>query len=229
MNRPRKVCELTLWLGISSIGVLGQAPSPEHQKMQELEHKIAELDQRVSVGERTRELEEKDAAAASKTATTASVGNDGVTIRSNDDNFALRIGLDIQIDNRTFPGQSALPGTDQILIRRARPAISGTAYKYVDFYIRPDFGQGTTVIYDAYMELKLFSRAKLRVGKFKPPVGLERLQSDDDTNFIERGFPTLLVPSRDIGYQISGDLVKRRVSYAVGVFNGVPDNGLSDT
>ena len=40
--------------------------------------------------------------------------------------------------------------------------------------------------------------------------------------------PTLLVPSRDIGYQISGDIVKRRVSYTVGVFNGVPDNGLSD-
>jgi phosphate-selective porin OprO/OprP len=54
------------------------------------------------------------------------------------------------------------------------------------------------------------------------------LQSDDDTNFVERGFPTLLVPSRDIGYQISGDVVKSRVAYAVGVFNGVPDNGLTD-
>jgi phosphate-selective porin OprO/OprP len=68
----------------------------------------------------------------------------------------------------------------------------------------------------------------LRAGKFKPPVGLERLQSDDDTNFIERSFPTLLVPSRDIGYQLSGDIVKRRVNYAVGIFNGVADNSLSD-
>jgi phosphate-selective porin OprO/OprP len=84
------------------------------------------------------------------------------------------------------------------------------------------------VIYDAYVEAKYFERAKVRVGKFKPPVGLERLQSDDDTNFVERGLPTLLVPSRDIGYQISGDVVKRRVTYAVGVFNGVPDNSLTD-
>jgi phosphate-selective porin OprO/OprP len=66
------------------------------------------------------------------------------------------------------------------------------------------------------------------VGKFKPPVGLERLQADDDTSFIERAYPTLLVPSRDIGYQLSGDIVKHRASYQVGVFNGVPDNGLSD-
>ena len=84
------------------------------------------------------------------------------------------------------------------------------------------------MLYEAYFELKYFPRANLRVGKFKPPVGLERLQSDDDTSFVERGFPTLLVPSRDIGYQVSGDIVNRRISYTVGVFNGVPDNGLSD-
>jgi len=152
----------------------------------------------------------------------------GITIRSNDQNFLLKIGLDIQVDNRTFPGESSVPLMDQILIRRARPAISGTVYKYVDFYLRPDFGQGSTVLYEAYMQLNYFSRANLRVGKFKPPVGLERLQSDDDGSFIERGFPTLLVPSRAIGYQLSGDVVTRRVSYTVGVFNGVPDNGLSD-
>ena len=140
----------------------------------------------------------------------------------------MRFGLDLQVDNRTFPGDTALPLTDQILIRRARPSLSGTVYKYIDYYIRPDFGQGSVVLYEAYVQLNYFSRVNLRVGKFKPPVGLERLQSDDDTNFIERGYPTLLVPSRDIGYQFSGDIIKRRVAYQVGVFNGVPDNGLSD-
>src|SRR6202035_3903535 len=106
---------------------------------------------------------------------------------------------------------------------------SGTVYRYVDFYVREDFGLGAVVLYEAYAQLNYFSRLNLRVGKFKPPVGLERLQSDDDTTFVERGLPTLLVPSRDIGYQFSGDIVKRRASYAVGVFNGVPDNSLSDT
>jgi phosphate-selective porin OprO/OprP len=167
---------------------------------------------------------------ADKARSGATVGAEptGITIRSNDQNFLLKIGLDIQIDNRTLPGDSTVPLTDQMLIRRARPALSGTVYKYIDFYLRPDFGLGTTVLYEAYFELKYFPRANLRVGKFKPPVGLERLQSDDDTSFVERGFPTLLAPSRDIGYQISGDLVRRRVSYTMGVFNGVPDNGLSD-
>ena len=178
--------------------------------------------------DRTRELEAEAAADKARSGATVGAEPTGITIRSNDQNFLLKIGLDIQVDNRTFPGESSVPLTDQILIRRARPAISGTVYKYVDFYLRPDFGQGSTVLYEAYMQLNYFSRVNLRVGKFKPPVGLERLQSDDDTSFVERGLPTLLVPSRDIGYQLSGDIVKRRVSYTVGVFNGVPDNGLSD-
>ena len=134
----------------------------------------------------------------------------------------------MQVDNRTFTGAGAASLTDQTLLRRVRPTFSGTVYKYVDYFFRPDFGQGTTVIYDAYVQLNYIPRFSLRVGKFKPPVGLERLQSDDDTSFVERGLPTLLVPSRDIGYQLSGDILKRRVGYQIGVFNGVVDNSLSD-
>ena len=52
------------------------------------------------------------------------------------------------------------------------------------------------------MQLNYLPWAKSGVGKFKPPVGLERLQSDDDTSFVERGLPTLLVPQRDIGFQL---------------------------
>jgi phosphate-selective porin OprO and OprP len=225
-----------LWFGLFLIlaawpfQVKAQTPDPQtpEQKIQELERKVEELDQRVRVSDRTRELEAEAAADKARSGATVGAEPTGITIRSNDQNFLLKIGLDIQIDNRTFPGESSVPLADQILIRRARPAISGTVYKYVDFYLRPDFGQGSAVLYEAYVQFNYFSRANLRVGKFKPPVGLERLQSDDDTSFVERGLPTLLVPSRDIGYQVSGDIVKRRVSYTAGVFNGVPDNGLSD-
>ena len=197
------------------------------QKIQALEQKIQELDQRVRVADRKQEIQAEDAAARAKTG--ASVATDGgFVIRSNDGNFSIRFGADLQIDNRTFLDGSSSSLTDQILLRRVRPTISGTVYKYIDFYIRPDFGQGSVILYDAYLQFNYFSRANLRVGKFKPPVGLERLQSDDDTSFIERALPTLLAPSRDIGYQVAGDLVKRRASFQVGVFNGVPDNGLSD-
>lgn len=202
------------------------------QKVQQLEQKVNQLDQQVKDLEHEKELKKvEDAAAAEKARTAASVRADisGFTIESPHGNFLLKIGADLQMDNRTFMGENTGNPLDVMLLRRVRPTFSGTVYKYVDYFFRPDFGQGTTVIYDAYLELKYFDFAKVRAGKFKPPVGLERLQSDDDTSFVERGLPTLLVPSRDIGYQVSGDILPKHMSYAVGVFNGVPDNNLADT
>jgi phosphate-selective porin OprO/OprP len=63
----------------------------------------------------------------------------------------------------------------------------------------------------------------LRAGKFKVPVGLEHLQSDPVTFFNERSLVTGLVPNRDIGFQLWGDVAQGAFSYALGVFNGVGD------
>ncbi len=205
------------------------------QQIEELRQKLSDLEQQVKDKARNDEFKGQEAAEKVKSAPSVSAGANGFLIQSganesgdSTSDFQLRVGADIQTDSRTFMGQSSSPLLDQILLRRVRPTFSGTVFRYVDFFIRPDFGQGSTILYDVYAQLNYFSRANLRVGKFKPPVGLERLQSDDDTNFIERGLPTLLAPSRDIGYQLSGDVVKNRVTYYVGVFNGVADNGLSD-
>lgn len=196
------------------------------QQIKELRNRLEELERRIA----SLDLKPAMAAATLRVTVPPIVGADttGFTIRSADSNFLLRIGADLQVDNRTFTGAGSALSTDQILLRRVRPTFSGTVYKYIDYFFRPDFGQGTTVIYDAYIQLNYFRHINLRVGKFKPPVGLERLQSDDDTSFIERGLPTLLVPSRDIGYQIAGDFLGGRVNYQAGVFNGVPDNSLTD-
>ncbi|HVW10974.1 MAG TPA: porin [Bryobacteraceae bacterium] len=216
--------------GVSLAAALafGQAPSDIQQQIDQLRQQIDQLEQAQKVAARQKELADEDASAKAKNAAAVTADTSGFTIRSNDGNFLLKVGADIQIDSRSPFGEGSSGLSDTILLRRVRPTFSGTIYHYVDYFIRPDFGGGQTIIYDAYAELKYFSRFKLRVGKFKPPVGLERLQSDDDTSFVERGLPTLLVPSRDIGFQLSGDFVKGRVGYQIGVFNGVPDNGLSD-
>lgn len=216
----------------------GQNPAPAQpaasntdQRLQQLQQKIEDLEQQLRALEEQEQLRRiEDAAAAEKARQAATVTADtsGFTIVSPHGNFLLKIGADLQADSRTFVGENSVNPMDTMVLRRVRPTFSGTVYKYIDYFFRPDFGLGTTIIYDAYVELKYFDWGRVRVGKFKPPVGLERLQSDDDTTFVERGFPTLLVPSRDIGYQLSGDLIPRHVTYAVGVFNGVPDNGLSD-
>jgi len=65
-----------------------------------------------------------------------------------------------------------------------------------------DFGQGSTILEDAYLNPPV-ARGPTSVGKYKTPVGLERLQAVTETLFVERGLPTNLVPNRDVGAQLS--------------------------
>ncbi len=197
-------------------------------RIRELEKKIEDLDRRLQLAE-ARNSTPPVASSLLQSGAIVTADTSGFNIRSGDGNYALKIGADLQVDTRSFVGNGSSALTDTLLLRRIRPTFSGTVYKYVDYFFRPDFGQGTTVIYDAYAQLNYIPGLSLKVGKFKPPVGLERLQSDDDTSFVERGLPTLLVPSRDIGYELTGHILKHRVNYAIGVFNGVPDNSLSDS
>src|SRR6185503_14732207 len=53
--------------------------------------------------------------------------------------------------------------------------------------------------------------------------GLEQLQADANVTFNERALPTSLVPNRDLGAQLQGDLFGVTVNYSAGIFNGVGD------
>jgi phosphate-selective porin OprO/OprP len=46
--------------------------------------------------------------------------------------------------------------------------------------------------------------------------------------FVERAAPTLLVPNRDVGVQLRGEVFDNRLEYQLGVFNGVADAGSGD-
>ncbi len=62
-----------------------------------------------------------------------------------------------------------------------------------------------------------------RLGKFKSPIGLEQLQADASLPFNERSLVTDLVPNRDVGVQLWGEVSGGLLSYALGIFNGVGD------
>src|SRR5580658_6003656 len=215
-----------LRLGLALGAAMGAIPAwAQSQPAQTTDQKIQDLQQKVDELQKEVKADEDSDGGQNAAVATADYAS-GFTIRSKDSNFILHIGADLQVDNHTFFGSGSSADTDNIVLRRVRPTIFGTVYKYVDFFIRPDFGLGTTAIYDAYIQLNYIPWFQVRAGKFKPPVGLERLQGDDDTSFVERGLPTLLVPQRDIGYQIGANPFHNRFSYQVGVFNGVPDSSI---
>lgn len=202
------------------------ASTPEPQEeAQTQEEKIQELDQKIRVLERKDELRQEQEAEKAKTATAVTSGKDGFSIKSADGAYVFKLRGYAQLDGRFFRNDDERPAVDTFTLRRVRPSFEGTVFKIFDFRIMPDFGQGQTVLFDAYIEGRFSPYFKVRAGKFKPPVGLERLQSATDTFFVERALPTNLVPNRDLGVQLSGDFNGGVASYAVGVFNGVVDGG----
>ena len=154
---------------------------------------------------------------------------DGFVLQSENGDFKLQLRGLVQFDGRFYPGDAEDLLINNFLLRRARPIFQGTVARYFDFNFTPDFGGGTTVIQDFYLVAKVSPRLAVRIGKFKPPIGIEHLQSDQYLPFIERALAASLVPNRDVGVQVSGDLAKGVLSYAVGVFDGTPDGASVDT
>ena len=182
-----------------------------------------QLDQKVRVLERQRELDAEAAAEKAKSLPSFTADSSGLQVRSADSNFLFALHGVLQVDNRTFFNDGNIQGNDGFLLRRARPVLSGTVFRDFDFLFVPDFGGSTEQIFDVNLNYRYAPWLQLRAGKFRPPVGLEQLQLDRDTLFNERSLVTDLTPNRDVGFQLWGDIAGGALSYAVGVFNGVGD------
>ncbi len=220
-----------------TIKALKQRLEELEQKVQTLEkQRFDDLEQKVKVLDRKRELDQEAAAEKAKTTPTITAGANGFALRSADANFVLKVRGYLQADARfyadDYPGGTA---NDTFLIRRARPILEGTVYDKYDFRFMLDFASGINsaaanngFLQDGYLNARFLPEFQVQVGKFKEPVGLERLQSGRNMLFVERGYPTQLVPNRDVGLQLQGDLFKERLRYEVGAFNGVADGASGD-
>lgn len=190
--------------------------------------RIESLDQQVRILERKLEIEREQAKAQASQTPVVGAGQNGFQFRSADGSYLLRVRGYLQADGLFVANEGTDVATSTFLMRRVRPVFEATMFKRFDFKVMPDFGGGVTVLQDAYLDARLSTPFNLRAGKYKSPFGLERLVSATDLLFVERGLPTGLVPNRDVGLMLFGDLAKARVSYQAGVFNGVVDGGSAD-
>ncbi len=147
-------------------------------------------------------------------------GHDGFAFGTRDGKSEVRLRLVLHLDGRAYL-DGAIP--DTFLVRRARPFIEGTLFGVIDFRLMPDFALGQAVLQDAYVELHPWRWLRLRAGRFMVPLGLEWLQSDSTIVFVERSLATDLVPFRDLGVMLTGDVGGGTFSYALCVLNGAPD------
>ncbi|WP_161965604.1 OprO/OprP family phosphate-selective porin [Steroidobacter cummioxidans] len=205
------------------------AAGPRADELSDLRERLEAQEQRIRILERKLELSEAaTAAAVPMTPIVRASPQQGFRIQSADGANVLRFRGVLHFDGRYFLDDFTPATANTWILRRVRPTFEGTLNNIYDFRFTPDFGGGRTIILDAFLAARLQPWAVVTAGKFKVPVGLERLMSATDLRFIERGLPTDLVPNRDLGLQLGGDLAGGVVNYSVGYFNGVSDGSSSD-
>ncbi len=193
-----------------------------------LEQRLDDLDQRIRISDRKLELAQEAAAAERKAAPVTTIDEKGLNVKSGGDgNFRVGVHGLLQVDGRRAIDNLALSDRDTWVVRRARPILEASWLGIADARLMPDFGNGTTALLDAYIDVGR-PWLKLRAGKFKPPVGLERLQSDGDLVFTERALDANLSAQRDVGAELRGDAIGGLLRYSLGMFNGAADNGSPD-
>lgn len=213
----------------------------DSSELEQLRALVQELDQKVRVLDRKSEIAAEEAAAKKKETPVLVAGEKGFGFKSADGNFEYKLRGLIQLDHRSF-GDDEVNNVDQLdgfLARRIRPTFEGTVFGKYDFRFTPEFGEGVNRaqdsgniarVVDAYIDARFQPWFKVRAGKFKPFVGLERLQSGSDIKFLERSYVSNnILPNRDLGVSLHGDVLDGKLNYAVGVFNGSVDGSENTT
>jgi phosphate-selective porin OprO and OprP len=214
---------LALVLGIGlAIGLAGE---PKEKPV--IEQILDLLLQRGQISqEEYRTLQEK-ARKEAAAAVLAGIERGKPFLQSADGNIRFEFGGRLQADFHAAESDTrTLTGSDldsQFLVRRARFNIDGSFYRFVGFRIEAEFTEGIS-LKDAYIDLRFFPALRLQAGQFKVPFSLEELTSSRFIDFVERSIVNELVPSRDRGIMLYGDVMRGTFSYYLGGFNGTGED-----
>jgi phosphate-selective porin OprO/OprP len=241
-TQNKLLASILLTAGIISSPIISFAA--DSKELEDLRAQVEELKQAVKVLDRKSEIVAEDTAAAKKKDAVVKASEKGFAIESADGKNTVKFNGLLQADYRYYDqgandvrgrsngragpldGEGFRDANDSALLRRVRPTIQGTLGGKYDYRFTPDFGGGSTTVVDSYIDARFSPFFKVRAGKFKSFVGLERLQSGGDIRFVERAYTTnAILPNRDLGIAVHGDLFGEKLNYAVGIVNGVADGG----
>jgi phosphate-selective porin OprO/OprP len=207
---------------------LPRLAADERDDIKALRAQIDSLEQKLNVLEQKQEIQEQETAEAAKAAPKISLTGQGFVFASADGANSLHIGGLVQFDSREFLADGGGVLNNSFVLRRARPIIDGALDKIYSFQFVPEFGGTNPVsIFDANVGIAPTKELQFKFGKFKAPIGLEQLQGDPATSFVERSLVNNLVPSRDLGAQVTYTFKGGVLTGTAGVFNGVADGANS--
>ena len=237
--RATLASSLLALLGAASPAFAQNTPSAQ-EDLQSLRDQIRQLDQKIQAIEQREQAQAQAAASAAASHPLASSAvasaasppppvitanpTQGFSIASADGAYSLRIRALAQADSHWFFNQApAITNNDAFLIRRARLWLEGTLDTNTTFRVLPEFAGNAPTLLEAWGNVAVTPEVQFKFGRMVTPVGLEQLQPDAVGAFDERSFVSEIVPFRDIGAVVWGEVLDGTLSYAVGAFDGVPD------
>lgn len=122
---------------------------------------------------------------------------------------------------------------DRFLLRRARVNVQGSFLENFDYKAEIDFGANSLgeqtgsrgAVTDFFLNWNKYEYANIKAGQYKTHFGWEQILSDTRLLTIERSLPNdRLTDGRQIGASVTGAILDKRVSYAIGMFNGTSVN-----
>ena len=136
--------------------------------------------------------------------------------------------LQVQADAGDRGDSRFTDDSDRFYLRRARLTATGRFLEEFDFRAELDLAGSLAntsslraQMTDGFINWNRYPAANVRVGQFKTPFGYEQLYADPRLFTIERTLVgDRLTMSRQLGAQVAGDRWEKRLSYALGTFNG---------
>jgi len=138
------------------------------------------------------------------------------------ENVRVDLRLKLQLDWRRFDPEI---DEDHFDFRVRRAGIRGELGDHVQFEIERDLNDDGRWR-DVFVNWRSFRPLQVSVGRFKVPFGREELISITDVDFAFRTLvSTTIPPARDKGVMVHGRVLRRGLTYEVGVFDDDGDNG----
>ncbi len=141
--------------------------------------------------------------------------------------------LQVQVETGDRGDTRFTNGNDRIYLRRARLNATGKFLEEFDFRVELDLAGSLSnsaslraQMTDGFINWNRNPAANVRAGQFKTPFGFEQLFGDPRLTTLERSLVNdRLTVGRQLGVQVHGELLDKRLTYAVGAFNG---NGVNN-
>ena len=119
------------------------------------------------------------------------------------------------------------PAESTFAFRRARIGVRGRVFEDFSYYMMLETspfigGVGSAYLMDAFVTWDKFNWAKISVGSFKQPFGLEVTTACNALTTIDRAIVSdqLVSPQRDYGLMVLGGNKFNRLGYRVALMNG---------